>query len=431
MSFAVRAALAAATLVTVAAPAADARVAADAAAAKPKSFGVKSLSAQRSVRAGSTFRVRGSVTKLRRCPHRPAHLQPAPHPAGAQLAAARPRDVARPPDPVDPHPALHQAARRAGQRARGALPAARLRAPRQRPRRLPLARPAGDPPRAEPDHAHAAHPGPRPRHATDRRAGGAAEPARTAHRRELLLRDGRPLRERRPRRTTSADCPPTGSQSGFDPDHKGFYHGGDLKGLLDRVDYIKGLGTTAIWLTPSFKNKPVQGPSGSDDRRLPRLLDHRLHPDRPAPRDQRGPRRSRRGRARPRDEGLLRHHHQPHRGRHHLRAEVRRPGPVRLRPEGRRPLPDRGRRPVRRPRLRGHRRLPRARRGDELPVHAGEPGRQRGPRQRQPQGPRVAQRRHALPQPRRTRRSSARTPCTATSSASTTCSPRISAWSTG
>ena len=65
MSFAVRAALAAAALVTVAAPAADARVAADAAAAKPKSFGVKSLSAQRSVRAGSTFRVRGSVTKLR------------------------------------------------------------------------------------------------------------------------------------------------------------------------------------------------------------------------------------------------------------------------------------------------------------------------------------------------------------------------------
>ena len=53
-------------------------------------------------------------------------------------------------------------------------------------------------------------------------------------------------------------------QSGFDPDHKGFYHGGDLKGLLDRVDYIKGLGTTAIWLTPSFKNKPVQGPSGSE-----------------------------------------------------------------------------------------------------------------------------------------------------------------------
>ena len=51
---------------------------------------------------------------------------------------------------------------------------------------------------------------------------------------------------------------------GFDPTARGFYQGGDLKGLLDRIDYIRGLGTTAIWLTPSFKNKPVQledGPS--------------------------------------------------------------------------------------------------------------------------------------------------------------------------
>ncbi|MFD0743027.1 alpha-amylase family glycosyl hydrolase [Phytohabitans flavus] len=52
--------------------------------------------------------------------------------------------------------------------------------------------------------------------------------------------------------------------SGFDPTKKGFYNGGDLKGLLSRIDYIRGLGTTSIWLTPSFKNKAVQledGPS--------------------------------------------------------------------------------------------------------------------------------------------------------------------------
>ena len=33
---------------------------------------------------------------------------------------------------------------------------------------------------------------------------------------------------------------------------------------MDRIDYIQGLGTTSIWLTPSFKNKAVQledGPS--------------------------------------------------------------------------------------------------------------------------------------------------------------------------
>ncbi len=47
-------------------------------------------------------------------------------------------------------------------------------------------------------------------------------------------------------------------QSGFDPTGKGWYHGGDLKGLTAKLDYIQGLGTTAIWLTPSFKNKAVQ-----------------------------------------------------------------------------------------------------------------------------------------------------------------------------
>jgi alpha-amylase len=47
--------------------------------------------------------------------------------------------------------------------------------------------------------------------------------------------------------------------TGFDPTRKGWYHGGDLKGMVSELDYIKHLGTTAIWLTPSFKNKPVQG----------------------------------------------------------------------------------------------------------------------------------------------------------------------------
>lgn len=46
--------------------------------------------------------------------------------------------------------------------------------------------------------------------------------------------------------------------SGYDPTDAGFYQGGDLAGLRDNLDYIEGLGTTAIWLTPSFTNKPVQ-----------------------------------------------------------------------------------------------------------------------------------------------------------------------------
>jgi alpha-amylase len=58
--------------------------------------------------------------------------------------------------------------------------------------------------------------------------------------------------------------PPDRLVSGFDPTAKGFYHGGDLAGIRQRLAYIRGLGTTAIWLTPSFKNKAVQledGPS--------------------------------------------------------------------------------------------------------------------------------------------------------------------------
>ncbi|MET8409787.1 pullulanase-type alpha-1,6-glucosidase [Streptomyces sp. NPDC005195] len=57
----------------------------------------------------------------------------------------------------------------------------------------------------------------------------------------------------------------TGSRlsTGYDPTDKGFYQGGDLKGLTRKLDYIKGLGTTAIWMAPIFRNQPVQG-TGTD-----------------------------------------------------------------------------------------------------------------------------------------------------------------------
>ena len=51
-------------------------------------------------------------------------------------------------------------------------------------------------------------------------------------------------------------------ETGYDPAHKGFYHGGDLAGLRARLDYIQGLGSTALWLGPIYRNKPVQGPEG-------------------------------------------------------------------------------------------------------------------------------------------------------------------------
>jgi glycosidase len=51
-------------------------------------------------------------------------------------------------------------------------------------------------------------------------------------------------------------------KTGFDPAAKGFYHGGDIKGLTQRLDYLQRLGATAIWVAPVFKNKPVQGGPG-------------------------------------------------------------------------------------------------------------------------------------------------------------------------
>lgn len=52
--------------------------------------------------------------------------------------------------------------------------------------------------------------------------------------------------------------------TGFDPANKAFYHGGDLQGVLSRLDYIESLGATAIWLAPVFRNKPVQGAPGHE-----------------------------------------------------------------------------------------------------------------------------------------------------------------------
>src|SRR5690242_19713920 len=53
-------------------------------------------------------------------------------------------------------------------------------------------------------------------------------------------------------------------RTGFDPASAGFYHGGDLKGVISRLDYIRALGATAVWLAPVFRNKPVQGAAGEE-----------------------------------------------------------------------------------------------------------------------------------------------------------------------
>lgn len=55
-----------------------------------------------------------------------------------------------------------------------------------------------------------------------------------------------------------ADGDPTNNDMGageYKPGDMEFYHGGDLKGLTARLDYIKALGATALWISPQVKNQ--------------------------------------------------------------------------------------------------------------------------------------------------------------------------------
>lgn len=42
---------------------------------------------------------------------------------------------------------------------------------------------------------------------------------------------------------------------GFDPTNTGFWHGGDFKGLEQRLGYIKSMGFTAVWISPIVRNQ--------------------------------------------------------------------------------------------------------------------------------------------------------------------------------
>ena len=53
------------------------------------------------------------------------------------------------------------------------------------------------------------------------------------------------------------------SVSGFAPEDIGYWHGGDFKGLTKRLDYIKSMGFTSIWITPPVVQKYVQGNSAA------------------------------------------------------------------------------------------------------------------------------------------------------------------------
>lgn len=48
------------------------------------------------------------------------------------------------------------------------------------------------------------------------------------------------------------------SSGGFKADDKFGFHGGDIEGVEQKLDYLKGLGITAIWMTPILRNKAIQ-----------------------------------------------------------------------------------------------------------------------------------------------------------------------------
>jgi len=51
-----------------------------------------------------------------------------------------------------------------------------------------------------------------------------------------------------------ANDDPARSRGLFDRAKKRYYHGGDLKGIIDRLPYLQDLGVTALWLTPVYDN---------------------------------------------------------------------------------------------------------------------------------------------------------------------------------
>ncbi len=47
-------------------------------------------------------------------------------------------------------------------------------------------------------------------------------------------------------------------EHGYLRNDRGYYHGGDLDGLLDRLPYLKAMGVTALWVGPIYWNQAVQ-----------------------------------------------------------------------------------------------------------------------------------------------------------------------------
>ena len=47
---------------------------------------------------------------------------------------------------------------------------------------------------------------------------------------------------------------PANVEGAFDKDHLEAYHGGDFRGIIEKIPYLKDLGITTLWITPIVKN---------------------------------------------------------------------------------------------------------------------------------------------------------------------------------
>jgi glycosidase len=47
-------------------------------------------------------------------------------------------------------------------------------------------------------------------------------------------------------------------ENGFDPTNRDYFHGGDLQGVTAKLDYLRDLGATSIWMSPIFRNRALQ-----------------------------------------------------------------------------------------------------------------------------------------------------------------------------
>ena len=124
------------------------------------------------------------------------------------------------------------------------------------------------------------------RHDPRRPVAGHQLAAQAAHRRAVLLRDGRPVRQRRPvQRQRWPHRLPAGHR--VRPDRQRLLPRRRPEGPDRQARLHQGPRHHRDLADARLQEPSRAGHPGQRERRLPRLLDHRLHPDRPAPRHQR------------------------------------------------------------------------------------------------------------------------------------------------